>query len=248
MSTSACIILAAGEGTRLKSKCPKALLPLCGKPLVLHAIDAAQAAGADPIVVVIGAGAEQMRTTLDGTGVQIAHQAERKGTGHAVMCAQPVLADYEGDIIVTCADIPLVRPQTFVELARHHAATQAAATILTTICPDPTGYGRIVRDQQGMVREIVEHKDADEQTRQITEINTSIYCFEASALFAALPKITPTNVQHEYYLTDVIPELINQGRPVGAIIAEDCEEVMGINTRAQHAEAERIARGRMRKR
>ena len=200
------------------------------------------------MVVVIGAGSDRMRATLDGTGVQIAHQAERKGTGHAVMCAQPVLADYEGDIIVTCADIPLVRPQTFLELARHHATSQAAATILTTICPDPTGYGRIIRDQHGMVRKIVEHKDADEQTRQITEINTSIYCFEASALFAVLPQITPSNVQGEYYLTDVIPELIKQGRPVGAIIAQDCREVMGINTRAQHAEAEGIARDRMRKR
>ncbi len=246
MTTPACIILAAGEGTRLKSKRPKALQPLCGKPLVLHAIDAAKQAQADPVVVVIGAGPDQMQAVLEGHEVQTVYQAQRKGTGHAVMCAQPVLADYEGDIIVTCADIPLVRAQTFVELARHHVTTQAAATILTATCGDPTGYGRVIRDQQGMVREIVEHKDADEQTRQITEINTSIYCFEAAALFGALPQITSSNAQDEYYLTDVIPVLINQGRLVGAVIAEDCEEVMGINTRAQYAEAERIARDRAR--
>jgi len=248
MPSPACIILAAGEGTRLKSKYPKALQPLCGKPLVLHAIDAAQAAGADPIVVVIGAGAEQMRTVLADTDVRIAHQAERKGTGHAVMCAQAALEGYQGDVLVTCADIPLVRPQTLSELAAEHSQSGAAATVLTTICPNPTGYGRVVRDEDGRVRQIVEHDDADQQVQQIKEINTSIYCFQAAALFGALPRLNADNVQGEYYLTDVIPELLDAGHTVAAVTAPDWQEVMGINTRAQHAEAEQIARDRVRQR
>jgi len=248
MPSPACIILAAGEGTRLKSKYPKALQPLCGKPLVLHAIDAAQAAGADPIVVVVGAGVEQMRTVLADTDVRIAHQAERKGTGHAVMCAEAALEGYRGDVLVTCADIPLLRPQTLSELAAEHSQSNAAATVLTTICPDPTGYGRVVRDEDGHVRQIVEHDDADQQLRQIKEINTSIYCFQATALFGALPRLSADNVQGEYYLTDVIPELLRQDQLVAAVTAPDWQEVMGINTRAQQAEAERIARDRVRQR
>jgi len=248
MPSPACIILAAGEGTRLKSKYPKALQSLCGKPLVLHAIDAAQAAGADPIVVVIGAGAEQMRTVLADTDVRIAYQKELRGTGHAVMCAQAALEGYQGDVLVTCADIPLVRPQTLSQLAAEHSQSGAAATVLTTIYPDPTGYGRVVRDEDGRVQQIVEHDDSDEQLQQIKEINTSIYCFQATALFAALPRLSTDNVQGEYYLTDVIPELLDEGHTVAAVTAPDWQEVMGINTRAQQAEAERIARDWVRQR
>jgi len=248
MPSPACIILSAGEGTRLKSKYPKALQLLCGKPLVLHAIDVAQAAGANPIVVVIGAGAEQMRTVLADTDVRIAHQTERKGTGHAVMCAQAALEGYQGDVLVTCADIPLVRPQTLSQLAAEHSQSDAAATVLTTICPDPTGYGRVVRDEDGRVWQIVEHDDAGPQVQQIKEINTSIYCFNAATLFGALPRLNADNVQDEYYLTDVIPQLLDEGHTVAAVTAPDWQEVMGINTRAQHTEAERIARDRVRQR
>jgi len=248
MPSLACIILAAGEGTRLKSKYPKALQPLCGKPLVLHAIDAAQAAGADPVVVVIGAGADRVRTILADSNVRIAYQKELKGTGHAVMCAEEALQGYQGDVLVTCADIPLVCPQTFSQLAAEHSQSDAAATVLTTICPDPTGYGRVVRNEDGRVRQIVEHDDADEQVRHIKEINTSIYCFQAAALFGALPRLSADNVQGEYYLTDVIPELLDEGHTVAAVTASDWQEVMGINTRAQHAEAEQIARDRVRQR
>ncbi len=248
MPSPACIILAAGEGTRLKSKYPKALQRLCGKPLVLHAIDAAQAAGADPIVVVIGAGAEQMRTVLADTDVRIAHQAKRKGTGHAVMCAQAALEGYQGDMLVTCADIPLLRPQTLTQLSAEHSQSGAAATVLTTICPDPTGYGRVVRGEDGRVQQIVEQDDADQQVQQISEINTSIYYFQAAVLFDALPRLSTDNVQGEHYLTDVIPQLLDAGHTVAAITAHDWQEVMGINTRTQHAEAERIARDRVRQR
>ncbi len=232
----------------MKSKYPKALLPLCGKPLVLHALGTVKETQADPVIVVIGAAAEQMQTLLADCGVVIVHQTERKGTGHAVMCAEPALAGHQGDVIVTCADIPLVQPQTLTQLFHHHTSTGAAATVLTAICEDPTGYGRVVRDEQGMVREIIEHKDADEQTRQIKEINTSIYCFNIPALLAALPRITSDNAQGEYYLTDVIPQLLKEGQPVAAISSASYQEVMGINTRAQHAEAERIARDRVRQR
>ena len=248
MPSPACIILAAGEGTRLKSKYPKALQLLCGKPLVLHAIDTAQAAEADPTVVVIGAGAEQVRTTLADSDVRIAYQKELNGTGHAVMCAEEALQNYQGVVLVTCADIPLVRPQTLSQLLAEHSQSGAAATVLTTICPDPTGYGRVVRDEDGRVQQIVEHDDADEQLRQIKEINTSIYCFDAAILFGALPRLSADNIQGEHYLTDVIPELFDEGHIVAAVIAPDWQEVMGINTRAQQAEAERIARDRVRQR
>ncbi len=248
MPSTACIILAAGEGTRLKSKIPKALQLLCGRPLISHVLAAVQPTEADPIVVVIGAGRGQMTALLQDYQVEIAYQSELVGTGHAVICAQPLLQDFSGDILVTCGDIPLVRPQTLQRLVREHQRTGAAATILTTRCDDPTGYGRIVRDEEGCVQSIVEHRDADEQIRQINEINTSIYCFQAQPLFAALHQVSSDNTQGEYYLTDVIPQLLGQGLPVAAVIADDPDEVMGINTRAQQAAAERVARQRVRQR
>jgi len=248
VSPPGCIILAAGEGTRLKSKTAKALQLLCGKPLIRHVLDTIGQTETAPVVVIIGAGRQQMTALLQDYEVQVAHQPELLGTGHAVMCAQQALGDFSGDILVTCADIPLVRAATLQHLIDEHQRSEAAATILTTVCDDPTGYGRIVRNQQGLVQAIVEHKDADEQIRQINEINTSIYCFQTQPLFAALRSITPDNVQKEYYLTDVIPQLLAQQLPVAAVVAEDPEEVMGINTRAQQAAAEQLARQRVHQR
>ncbi len=248
MSSTACIILAAGEGTRLKSKLPKALQLLCGRPLISHVLAAVQPTEADPIVAVVKAGREAMMALLKPSPVQIVDQPELLGTGHAVMCAEPILADFSGDILITCADIPLVRPATLHNLIQEHQRTGAAATILTAIFDDPSGYGRIIRNEQGLVQSIVEHKDADPQTRQIKEINTSIYCFQAQPLFAALHQISPDNAQDEYYLTDVIPQLLGRGLPVAAVVADDPDEVMGINTRAQQAAAEQVARQRVRQR
>lgn len=248
MSSIACIILAAGEGTRLKSKIPKALQILCGKPLICHVLATIRQIAVAPVIVVVGAGREQMMALLQNCEVQVAYQPELLGTGHAAMCAEQALQDFSGDVLVTCADIPLARPSTLQHLIDEHQRSDAAATVLTTVSDDPTGYGRIVRDQQGLVQAIVEHKDADEQIRQINEINTSIYCFRAQSLFSALHNITPDNVQEEYYLTDVIPELLAQQLPVAAVIAKDSDEVMGINSRAQQATAERVARDRVRQR
>ena len=246
MSALACIILAAGEGTRLNSKIPKALQLLCGQPLIAHVLAQVQQAEAAPIIVVVGAGREPMTALLENHQVQIAYQSQLLGTGHAVMCAQPLLQDFSGDILVTCADIPLIRAQTLSQLVDQHRSAGAAATILTALYDDPTGYGRIVRDDAGRVQGIVEHKDANAQIRQLNEINTSIYCFQAQPLCAALQRITPDNVQGEYYLTDVISELLAAQLPVAAMVADDPEEVMGINTRAQQAQAEGLARQRVR--
>jgi len=243
-----CIILAAGEGKRFKSKLPKPLHHLCGKPLIDHVLDCVSQLSCAPLVVVAAAGSTPMISHLQDRNVQTAIQDRRLGTGHAVGCAREQFADFDGPILVTCADVPLLRPQTMEALVEEHHRHGAAATLLTAVFDDPTGYGRIVRNDQGMVTAIVEHRDADEQIRRIHEINSGIYVFEGPALFEALNTLTPDNDQGEYYLTDVIARFVAQGQTVAALPAADPQEVLGVNTRAELARAEAIARDRIRAR
>ncbi len=231
----------------MKSKRAKPLHALCGRPMIDHVLATVAYLEPERTVVVVGRDADGVRERL-GEGVEAVEQTEQLGTGHAAMCAAQGLADLQGDVVVTCADIPLLTAETLRGLIEHHRAEGAAATILTTEPEDATGYGRIVRDQDGTVTAIVEHRDADEETRRIREINTSIYCFDAQALFAALERVRPVNAQGEYYLTDVIAVLVAEGKPVRALIAPDADEVMGVNDRVQLAQAERIARDRIRER
>ncbi len=241
-----CVILAAGEGKRMKSALAKPLHRVCGRTMMDHVLAYVAPLQPDVTAVVLGVGREMMEQALAGRDVRLAVQREQLGTGHAVMAAAELFADFDGDLIVTCADIPLVRPETLQALLDEHRTRQAAATVMTAVYDDPTGYGRIVRDERGLVQAIVEHKDAPPEVRALKEINAGIYCFNARRLFEVLAELRPDNAQGEYYLTDVIGRFVAAGEPVAALVAEDPEEVMGINDRVQLAQAEAKARQRVR--
>ena len=243
MSDLLAVILAAGKGSRMKSALPKVLHPIGGKPMVEHVLAAAHMAGATRKVVVVGFGAESVKTTL-GTKAQYALQTEQLGTGHAVMQASSCLQDFDGTVMVLCGDTPLLRGQTLAKLFAEHQAAKASATVLTACMADPAGYGRVIRDDSGQVLEIVEQKDATKGELAIHEINTGIYCFDKTALFDALRSINCNNMQGEYYLTDVIGILAKAQAKVWAVQVDDTEETLGINSRMQLAEAEKILRRR----
>lgn len=244
MSNRYAVILAAGQGTRMKSKLYKVLHPVCGKPMVQHVIDQVQSLNINEIVTIVGHGAEKVKAQL-GEASQYALQEAQLGTAHAVMQAKEMLAGKDGITLVVCGDTPLVKAETMEALFRYHAETGAKATILTARAEDPTGYGRIIRNEGGHVEKIVEHKDASEAERAINEINTGTYCFDNKALFEALQNVSNENVQGEYYLPDVIEILKSQGEIVSAYVTENFEETMGVNDRVALAEAERIMRKRI---
>ncbi|NWQ44538.1 bifunctional UDP-N-acetylglucosamine diphosphorylase/glucosamine-1-phosphate N-acetyltransferase GlmU [Bacillus sp. EB106-08-02-XG196] len=238
------VILAAGQGTRMKSKLYKVLHPVCGKPMVQHVVDQVKMLNIQEMVTVIGHGAEKVKGQL-GEESHYALQEEQLGTAHAVMQAQEMLEGKEGITIVVCGDTPLIKAETMESLFKHHRELSAKATILTARLDDPTGYGRIIRNEEGLVEKIVEHKDATEAEREINEINTGTYCFDNAALFEALKKVSNDNVQGEYYLPDVVEILKNQGEVVTAFQTNDLEETLGVNDRVALAEAERIMRSRI---
>ena len=245
MAGVATIILAAGKGTRMKSRLPKVLHRVCGKPMVDHVLDAAAALGAERQVVVIGYGGEEVKTVL-GERCMYAWQTEQLGTGHAVLQAEKLFLDYEGTVMVLCGDTPLLTIELLENLISEHRKSKNTATILTAFMADPTGYGRIIRSTEGFVHKIVEQKDADVEELTVREINTGIYCFESTELFPALYRVTANNVQGEYYLTDVIGLLVQDGKQVGAYMSTDATQTMGVNSRTQLAEAEVILRDRIR--
>ncbi|WHX40683.1 bifunctional UDP-N-acetylglucosamine diphosphorylase/glucosamine-1-phosphate N-acetyltransferase GlmU [Mesobacillus sp. AQ2] len=244
MSNRYAIILAAGQGTRMKSKLYKVLHPVCGKPMVQHVIDQVKSLDINEIVTIVGHGAEKVKEQL-GEDSQYALQAEQLGTAHAVQQASEMLADREGVTIVVCGDTPLIKGETMEALFKHHEETSAKATILTARAEDPTGYGRIVRNAEGFVEKIVEHKDANEQERTINEINTGTYCFDNKMLFEAIQNVSNDNVQGEYYLPDVIEILKNQGETVSAYVTDNFAETLGVNDRVALAEAERTMKKRI---
>lgn len=244
MSNRYAIILAAGQGTRMKSKLYKVLHPVCGKPMVQHVIDQVKSLNINEIVTIVGHGAEKVKDQL-GEDSQYALQAEQLGTAHAVQQAGDMLADKEGVTIVVCGDTPLIKGDTMEALFKHHEDTNAKATILTARAEDPTGYGRIVRNAEGFVEKIVEHKDASEQERSINEINTGTYCFDNKMLFDAIQNVSNDNVQGEYYLPDVIEILKNEGKIVSAYVTENFAETLGVNDRVALAEAERTMKKRI---
>jgi bifunctional UDP-N-acetylglucosamine pyrophosphorylase / glucosamine-1-phosphate N-acetyltransferase len=237
MSNRYAIILAAGQGTRMKSKLYKVLHPVCGKPMVQHVIDQVKSLNINEIVTIVGHGAEKVKDQL-GEDSQYALQAEQLGTAHAVQQAGDMLADKAGVTIVVCGDTPLIKAETMEALFKHHEETNAKATILTARAEDPTGYGRVVRNAEGFVEKIVEHKDASEQERSINEINTGTYCFDNKMLFDAIQNVSNDNVQGEYYLPDVIEILKNQGEIVSAYVTDNFAETLGVNDRVALAQAE----------
>ncbi len=246
------IVLAAGEGTRMRSSRPKPLHVLCGRAMVLHILDALAELPLDRAVVVVGHGAERVTKMLSEEAnpdlpLEFVEQHVQRGTGDAVAVALTGFADddsEDGDLIVLPGDTPLLRPSTIAALVKAHRQSDAAATLLTTVLDDPTGYGRIVRGKDERVRRIVEHKDATDDELAIDEICTSIYCFRRSVLAPALRRLTPDNSQGEYYLTDVIGVLHDAGYNVVSMVAADSMEPAGINDRAQLAVAEAELRDR----
>ena len=243
MSELVTIILAAGKGTRMKSAHPKVLHRVCGKAMVRHVLDAAEAAGSKRNIVVVGFGADEVRAEL-GTAAEVVVQAEQLGTGHAVLQAEPLLHDACGTVMVLCGDTPLLTGALVKRLYEEHEKAGAKATVLTAVMPDATGYGRVIRTTVGDVKKIVEHKDATEEERAVQEVNSGIYCFEKEALFSALKNVGCDNAQGEYYLPDVLSILRERGEKIWAVAADDYEETLGVNSRLHLAQAEKILRRR----
>ncbi len=238
------LILAAGQGKRIKSNLPKVLHKVCGKEMVKHVIDTVKKAEIHDINLIIGKGAELVEERTKDTGVTYSLQAEQLGTGHAVKCAKEFLENKSGVVAVFTGDTPLIKQSTVERLINDHIDNKNAATILTAMVDDPTGYGRIVRDKNGKVLKIVEHKDCNEEELKIKEMNSAIYCFDIELLVKSLDKLNNNNNQGEYYLTDVIGILKEEGYSIGAVVT-DIEETIGVNSRVQLAEAEEILRNRI---
>jgi bifunctional UDP-N-acetylglucosamine pyrophosphorylase / glucosamine-1-phosphate N-acetyltransferase len=253
------IVLAAGEGTRMRSQRPKPLHHLCGRPMVLHVLDALAELDIDRVVVVVGHRADWVGRTLTDHApksltVELVQQAPPRGTGDATAVGLTGLPDTgasggeEGDVVVLPGDTPLLRPPTLAALVRHHRQHDAGATLLTARVADGSGYGRILRDKDGQVAAVVEDADATEEERAITEVNTSIYCFRQSILAPSLRRLRPANQQGEYYLTDVIGVLREAGYRVETMAVSDPMEAAGVNDRAQLAAAEAELRDRINER
>ena len=238
------LVLAAGQGKRIKSDLPKVLHKVCGKEMVKHVIDSVRGAGIDDVNLIIGKGAELVKERTSDRNVSYSLQEEQLGTGHAVKCSKEFLKDKKGVVAVFAGDTPLIKTSTIEKLFAEHINNENSATILTSLVEDPTGYGRIVRDSNGQVLKIVEHKDCNEDELKINEMNTAIYCFDIELLVKALDKITNNNNQGEYYLTDVREILKKDNNKIGAVITE-FEETIGVNSRVQLAEAEQILRKRI---
>lgn len=237
------IILAAGQGTRMKSSTSKVLHEIFHKPLVYYPIEAARYAGAQEVCLVVGHKSEEVMKTFGDT-VKYALQAERLGTGHAVMQAMDFIRD-DGEILVLYGDTPLITAQTIEKMLAFHRKKKNAVTVLSALVDDPTGYGRIVRDESKHFVKIVEQKDATDEEKRITEINGGMYVFEAKHLKSALSKITNNNKQQEYYLTDTIEILLHEGYNVDAIAIMNPDDILGVNSREQLAQATAIMKQRI---
>ncbi|KRM62784.1 bifunctional N-acetylglucosamine-1-phosphate uridyltransferase glucosamine-1-phosphate acetyltransferase [Paucilactobacillus vaccinostercus DSM 20634] len=244
MATRNAIILAAGKGTRMKSKLYKVLHQVCGKTMVDHVLTQIEQNKMDNVVTIVGFGAQDVENEL-GERTRYVLQKKQLGTGHAVLQAEDILGNLDGETIVVSGDTPLFTAETFAHLFEYHEAKKAAATVLTSVAPDPTGYGRIVRNNIGIVEKIVEQKDATRDEQDIHEINTGVYCFDNQKLFAALHLLTNDNAQGEYYLTDVISILKQRGDIVGAYKMADFDESMGVNDRVALARANKVMRERI---
>lgn len=238
------VVLAAGKGTRMKSKLYKVLHKVCGKTMVEHVVDAAQGVNPAEIVTIVGTGAGDVEKVLADKS-KFAFQEKQLGTGDAVMTAREELGDKDGATLVVTGDTPLFTTDTFNELFKYHAEKGNAATVLTAKAPDPFGYGRIIRDDQGNVLRIVEQKDGKPEELKVKEINTGVFCFDNKKLFEALKHVNNDNAQGEYYLTDVLEILRNSGERVGAYKMPDFSESLGVNDRIALAQATKTMQRRI---
>ena len=242
MNTAA-IVLAAGAGTRMKSKKPKVAHEILGKPLVRWVVDAAREAGADRIVSVVGHARKIVEPLVSDTEVVV--QKAQRGTADAVLTCKEALAGFDGSLLVLSGDCPLITPDTIRELADMRTRSNAAVVVLTMELDDPFGYGRIIRDGEGRVERIVEQKDANAAEAAVTECNSGFYCFDAQALFEALEQVGSDNAQGEFYLTDVLEICRNAGRPVLALATDDAAECLGVNSRIQLAQVTKVMQRRI---
>ena len=239
------LVMAAGLGTRMKSKRAKVLHELGGRPAIAYVVRTAQALAPRTILVIVGHQAEEVEQAVlaeVGGLASFSVQAKQRGTGDAVESARKQLENSGSLILLLSGDVPLIRVETLQKLIEHHRATDAACTILGVRLENPTGYGRIIRDEQGRFEKIVEQKDATDEERKVREINSGIYCFESGDLFEALKRVEPKNQQGEYYLTDVAEILLSMNRKVEVVTHTDARELSGINTRAELAEFENLLR------
>ncbi|MEO2508833.1 bifunctional UDP-N-acetylglucosamine diphosphorylase/glucosamine-1-phosphate N-acetyltransferase GlmU [Clostridium paraputrificum] len=237
------LILAAGQGKRIKSDIPKVLHKVCGKEMVNHVIDNMRKACIQDVNVIVGKGAELVKEGTKSRGVSYSLQEEQLGTGHAVKCAKSFLEGKDGVVAIFAGDAPLTKVETIERLMNEHIEKNNSATLLSAFVDDPTGYGRIIRNGDEVVK-IVEHKDCNEEELKVNEMNAAMYCFDIKELLSSLDKLSNNNSQGEYYLTDVIGILKEAGKRVGAVVA-DYEDTIGVNSRVQLAEAEEILRSRI---
>ena len=245
MDSFATVILAAGKGTRMKSRLVKVLHCIAGKPLLLYPVRVAEETGSCKTIVVAGHQKEEVEKYFDGLDVAFVCQQSPLGSGHAVMCAEGALEDFDGDVLILCGDVPLLQPETIKMFLSAHRDKKADLSVLSVVLDNPKGYGRIIRDGSGGFLRIVEHRDASLSEEKILEINTGIYCCESSYLFNALKKVGNENVQDEYYLTDIVSIAVKEKKKVQAVVTENHHDVMGINNRVDMAEAEKIMRERI---
>jgi bifunctional UDP-N-acetylglucosamine pyrophosphorylase/glucosamine-1-phosphate N-acetyltransferase len=244
-SELALLVLAAGKGTRMRSRLAKVLHPVCGRPLIQHAIGYGHALAAGRIVVVIGADSPDVREAVESAGAEVVVQREQLGTGHAVQQARDLLADHAGPILVMYGDHPLFRPETLRSLMDVHGKQGADLALLTGNFPDPSRYGRIVRAPGGAIERIVEEVDASPEERDIREINLGVYVVPGRLLFEWVGRLSNENEQSEYYLTDIVDMALAEGRRVDTSTVADWTEALGLNDRVQLAEAERVMRRRL---
>jgi bifunctional UDP-N-acetylglucosamine pyrophosphorylase/glucosamine-1-phosphate N-acetyltransferase len=249
MAETVAIILAAGGSTRMNTQIPKVLHEVCGRPMLAYVLDACRKIGISKIFVVIGFSANQVKERFAGADdIVWVQQDEQLGTGHAVLCCKEHLKDFHGQTLVLCGDGPLIRATTLKTLVDKHESGHSAATLGTAVLDDPSGYGRIVRDDYNNLQGIVEHSDCTPEQLKINEINPSNYLFDNQALFEALETIKPENVKKEYYLTDAVSSIIATGHKVEAITTVPPDEAVGINSRAQLSAASKIMQRRIQRR
>jgi len=233
------IVLAAGKGTRMKSRQAKVTFPIAEKPMIQRVVDTAIKLDCKEVCVVVGYQKESVIAVLEAKEcISFVEQTEQNGTGHAVMITEPFFTGKDTDILILCGDVPLLTTDTLTQLYQAHRSSGNACTVLTAFLEDAGKYGRILRDWDQNVCGIIEYKDANESQRQIKEFNTGIYCFHAEALFTALKQISNNNQQGEYYLTDTLQILYNGGKGVGSVVLENLMEVSGVNSQEQLAELE----------
>lgn len=244
MNHSKTIILAAGEGTRMRSQKPKVLHQVGGENILDYVVNVSRDSGISDIAVIVGFQAEMVRVSLSDQ-IETFYQQEQLGTGHAVLQALPFFENLQGNLIVLVGDAPLIQPETIKGLVLAHETGGYAATVLTAEFPEPTGYGRIIKNRSGELLKIVEEKDATQEEKQVKEINSGMYCFDAQALIQALKELKTDNSQGEYYLTDVIEILRKMEKTAGTYVTPDPEDIQAINSRVQLAEAEAVMRKRI---